>query len=73
MGLCFPRRFPQEMLSDLAESEELRRHFHLFRLQQRDRRLLERGPGPESPKAEVRGGGMGAGGCPVPGRVLGLS
>ncbi|XP_031464996.1 cullin-9-like, partial [Phasianus colchicus] len=37
MGPCFPRRFPQEMLSDLAESEELRRHFCLFRLQERDR------------------------------------
>ncbi|OXB74337.1 UNVERIFIED_CONTAM: hypothetical protein H355_006866, partial [Colinus virginianus] len=53
MGPCFPRRFPQEMLSDLAESEELRRHFGLFRLQERDRRLLERGP--ESPESEVPG------------------
>ncbi|OXB55188.1 hypothetical protein ASZ78_016324 [Callipepla squamata] len=56
MGPCFPRRFPQEMLSDLAESEELRRHFRLFRLQERDRRLLERGPeSPESPESEVPG------------------
>uniref|UniRef100_A0A8V0Z6L4 Cullin family profile domain-containing protein n=1 Tax=Gallus gallus TaxID=9031 RepID=A0A8V0Z6L4_CHICK len=53
MGLCFPRRFPQEMLSDLAASEELRRHFGLFRLQERDRRLLERGLGTESPEAEA--------------------
>lgn len=70
MGLCFPRRFPQEMLSDLAASEELRRHFGLFRLQERDRRLLERGLGTESPEAEVRGGGMGAGGRSVPGGAL---
>lgn len=62
MGPCFPRRFPQEMLGDLAESEELRRHFRLFRLQERDRRLLERGLGAESTEAEVRVGGMGAGG-----------
>ncbi|XP_065595579.1 cullin-9-like isoform X2 [Cyrtonyx montezumae] len=54
MGLCFPRRFPQEMLSDLAESEELRRHFGLFQLQERDRRLLERDlESPKSPETEV--------------------
>uniref|UniRef100_A0A8C5TBU4 Cullin family profile domain-containing protein n=2 Tax=Malurus TaxID=55806 RepID=A0A8C5TBU4_9PASS len=41
MGLCFPSRFPQEMLSNLAESEELQRQFRLFQLQQRDKRLLE--------------------------------
>uniref|UniRef100_G3UU26 Uncharacterized protein n=1 Tax=Meleagris gallopavo TaxID=9103 RepID=G3UU26_MELGA len=60
MGPCFPRRFPQEMLGDLAESEELRRHFRLFRLQERDRRLLERGlgaereaPAADTPEVEV--------------------
>ncbi|XP_052557084.1 cullin-9-like isoform X2 [Tympanuchus pallidicinctus] len=53
MGPCFPRRFPQEMLSNLAESEELRRLFRLFRLQERDRRLLECGLGAESPEAEA--------------------
>ncbi|NXO05600.1 CUL9 protein, partial [Rhinopomastus cyanomelas] len=41
MGLCFPSRFPQEMLSNLAESEELQKQFHLFQLQEQDRRLLE--------------------------------
>ncbi|XP_074753707.1 cullin-9-like [Athene noctua] len=41
IGLCFPSRFPQEMLSNLAESEELQRQFYLFQLQERDRRLLE--------------------------------
>ncbi|XP_075269404.1 cullin-9 isoform X4 [Opisthocomus hoazin] len=46
IGLCFPRRFPQEMLSDMAESEELQRQFGLFQLQERDRRLLEPGSGP---------------------------
>lgn len=47
MGLCFPSRFPQEMLSNLAESEELQRQFCLFQLQEQDRRLLELGTGPE--------------------------
>ncbi|XP_066033732.1 cullin-9 isoform X2 [Chamaea fasciata] len=46
MGLCFPSRFPQEMLSNLAESEELQRQFRLFQLQEQDRRLLEPGTGP---------------------------
>ncbi|KAM6298282.1 cullin-9-like [Aegotheles albertisi] len=41
IGLCFPCRFPQEMLSNLAESEELQQQFHLFQLQEQDRRLLE--------------------------------
>ncbi|XP_038032457.2 cullin-9 isoform X4 [Anas platyrhynchos] len=53
LGLCFPRRFPQQMLSDLAESEELQRQFRLFQLQERDKRLLE--PGAESPKHEAPG------------------
>ncbi|XP_061845052.1 cullin-9-like isoform X2 [Colius striatus] len=47
LGPCFPGRFPQGMLSDLAESEELQRRFELFQLQERDRRLLEPGPGPK--------------------------
>lgn len=53
IGLCFPSRFPQEMLSNLAQSEELQRQFCLFQLQEQDRRLLELGSGP----AEVRGVG----------------
>nr|XP_038032457.1 cullin-9 isoform X3 [Anas platyrhynchos] len=53
LGLCFPRRFPQQMLSDLAESEELQRQFRLFQLQERDKRLLE--PGAESPEHEAPG------------------
>lgn len=57
LGLCFPRRFPQQMLRDLAESEELQRRFRLFQLQERDRRLLE--PGAESPEHEVSGAGWG--------------
>ncbi|XP_048791420.1 cullin-9-like [Lagopus muta] len=55
MGPCFPRRFPQEMLSDLVESEELQRLFRLFRLQERDRQLLECSLGAESPDAEAPG------------------
>ncbi|KFP18344.1 Cullin-9, partial [Egretta garzetta] len=41
IGLCFPSRFPQEMLSNLAESEELQKQFYLFQLQEQDKRLLE--------------------------------
>ncbi|XP_074845382.1 cullin-9-like isoform X2 [Carettochelys insculpta] len=41
LGLCFPNRFPQLMLKNLSESEELQQQFHLFQLQQLDRRLLE--------------------------------
>ncbi|XP_035178943.1 cullin-9-like isoform X4 [Oxyura jamaicensis] len=55
IGLCFPRRFPQEMLSDLAESEELQRQFRLSQLQERDKRLLGLGAGPESPEDEAPG------------------
>ncbi|NXT86313.1 CUL9 protein, partial [Zapornia atra] len=41
IGQCFPSRFPQGMLSNLVESEELRQQFHLFQLQERDRQLLD--------------------------------
>uniref|UniRef100_A0A672UNN5 Cullin 9 n=1 Tax=Strigops habroptila TaxID=2489341 RepID=A0A672UNN5_STRHB len=41
IGLCFPSRFPQDMLSNLAESEELQRQFRLYQLQEQDKRLLE--------------------------------
>ncbi|KFQ92073.1 Cullin-9, partial [Nipponia nippon] len=41
IGLCFPSRLPQEMLRNLAESEELQQQFYLFRLQEQDKRLLE--------------------------------
>ncbi|XP_037989219.1 cullin-9 isoform X3 [Motacilla alba alba] len=41
IGLCFPSRFPQDMLSNLAESEKLQRQFCLFQLQEQDKRLLE--------------------------------
>ncbi|XP_009583526.1 PREDICTED: cullin-9-like, partial [Fulmarus glacialis] len=41
IGLCFPSRFPQEMLSNLAESEELQQQFYLFQLQEQDKQLLE--------------------------------
>ncbi|NWS88927.1 CUL9 protein, partial [Toxostoma redivivum] len=41
IGLCFPSCFPQIMLSNLAESEELQRQFCLFQLQEQDKRLLE--------------------------------
>ncbi|XP_040467778.1 cullin-9-like isoform X3 [Falco naumanni] len=41
IGLCFPSRFPQDMLSNLAESEELQQQFYLFQLQEQDKWLLE--------------------------------
>lgn len=39
IGTCFPNRFPQQMLTNLSESEELQQEFHLYRLQQLDRNL----------------------------------
>uniref|UniRef100_H0Z2S2 Cullin 9 n=1 Tax=Taeniopygia guttata TaxID=59729 RepID=H0Z2S2_TAEGU len=54
IGLCFPSRFPQDMLSNLAESEELQRQFCLFQLQEQDKRLLELDTGLD----EVRGKGV---------------
>ncbi|KAM6278732.1 cullin-9-like isoform 3-T3 [Porphyrio hochstetteri] len=45
LGQCFPSRFPQGMLSNLVESEELQQQFHLFQLQERDRQLLDLGRG----------------------------
>ncbi|XP_030051562.1 cullin-9 [Microcaecilia unicolor] len=41
IGLCFPNRFPQQMLKNLSELEELQQEFHLFQLQQLDKRLLD--------------------------------
>uniref|UniRef100_A0A8D0KZZ2 Cullin-9 n=1 Tax=Strix occidentalis caurina TaxID=311401 RepID=A0A8D0KZZ2_STROC len=64
IGLCFPSRFPQEMLSNLAESEELQRQFYLFQLQEQDRRLLELDVGLDEVRALLGGGREEAGGCP---------
>lgn len=47
IGLCFPSRFPQEMLRNLAESEELQQQFYLFRLQEQDKWLVELDTGPD--------------------------
>ncbi|KAM9016211.1 cullin-9-like [Ara ararauna] len=47
IGLCFPSRFPQAMLSNLAESEELQRQFRLYQLQEQDKQLLELDKGPD--------------------------
>uniref|UniRef100_A0A663MUJ5 Cullin 9 n=1 Tax=Athene cunicularia TaxID=194338 RepID=A0A663MUJ5_ATHCN len=69
IGLCFPSRFPQEMLSNLAESEELQRQFYLFQLQERDRRLLELDVGLDEVSALLGGE---AEGCPQV-KVLALS
>lgn len=41
IGTCFPERLPQQMLSNLSESEELQQEFHLYQLQQLDKSLLD--------------------------------
>ncbi|XP_047667989.1 cullin-9 isoform X3 [Tachysurus fulvidraco] len=41
IGTCFPERFPQQMLSNLIESDELQQEFHLYRLQQLDKSLQD--------------------------------
>ncbi|XP_074166956.1 cullin-7 isoform X3 [Sminthopsis crassicaudata] len=41
IGLCFPNRLPQQMLSSLSTSEELQHQFHLFQLEQIDQQFLE--------------------------------
>uniref|UniRef100_A0A1A8L6K6 Cullin 7 n=1 Tax=Nothobranchius pienaari TaxID=704102 RepID=A0A1A8L6K6_9TELE len=53
IGSCFPSRFPQQMLKNLSESEELQQEFHLYRLQQLDQRLQEHGQIVESDWAEI--------------------
>ncbi|XP_075060626.1 cullin-9 isoform X2 [Mixophyes fleayi] len=40
IGICFPNRFPQEMLKNLQEANILQREEHLFRLQELDEGLL---------------------------------
>lgn len=85
IGSCFPSRFPQQMLKNLSESAELQQEFHLYRLQQLDRRLQEQvSPEPVLFPAEVvrkmmflftlGNGGLagvrgGGGGGPGPGSV----
>ncbi|XP_063047038.1 cullin-9 isoform X2 [Engraulis encrasicolus] len=41
IGSCFPNRFPQQMLTNLQESQELQQEFHLYRLQQLDKSLQD--------------------------------
>uniref|UniRef100_A0A8C6VFI3 Cullin 7 n=1 Tax=Naja naja TaxID=35670 RepID=A0A8C6VFI3_NAJNA len=41
IGICFPNRFPQQMLKNLSDMEEQQQQFHLFQLQQLDKHLLE--------------------------------
>ncbi|KAM3930644.1 cullin-9 isoform 2-T3 [Leptodactylus fuscus] len=40
IGICFPNRFPQQMLKNLQEAKDLEREEHLYRLQERDRGVL---------------------------------
>uniref|UniRef100_H3B4Z7 Cullin 7 n=1 Tax=Latimeria chalumnae TaxID=7897 RepID=H3B4Z7_LATCH len=41
VGTCFPNRFPQQMVKNLSESKELQEEFHLYRLQQLDKKLQD--------------------------------
>ncbi|XP_039180464.1 cullin-9-like isoform X4 [Crotalus tigris] len=41
IGLCFPSRYPQQMLKNLSELEQQEQEFHLFQLQQLDKHFLE--------------------------------
>uniref|UniRef100_A0A803SWW3 Cullin 7 n=1 Tax=Anolis carolinensis TaxID=28377 RepID=A0A803SWW3_ANOCA len=61
IGLCFPNRLPQQMLKSLSELEEQQQQFHLFQLQQLDKRLLEfdhDGKCEEEEEGEVSGAGI---------------
>ncbi|XP_073527740.1 cullin-9-like [Phyllobates terribilis] len=40
IGICFPNRFPQQMLKNLQEAKDLQKEEHLYRLQERDREVL---------------------------------
>ncbi|XP_063300230.1 cullin-9 isoform X3 [Pelobates fuscus] len=40
IGICFPNRFPQQMLKNLQESKDLQREQHLYSLQELDTGLL---------------------------------
>ncbi|XP_018118255.1 cullin-9 isoform X1 [Xenopus laevis] len=40
IGICFPNRFPQQMLKNLQEAGDLQREQHLFSLQEMDTSLL---------------------------------
>uniref|UniRef100_A0A670KC88 Cullin 7 n=1 Tax=Podarcis muralis TaxID=64176 RepID=A0A670KC88_PODMU len=62
IGLCFPNRFPQQMLKNLSELEEQQQQFHLFQLEQLDKHLLEldqdgNWEAEEMEEGEVRGEG----------------
>uniref|UniRef100_A0A7M4EPH1 Cullin-9-like n=1 Tax=Crocodylus porosus TaxID=8502 RepID=A0A7M4EPH1_CROPO len=63
IGLCFPNRFPQQMLKNLSESVELQQQFHLFQLQQLDKCLLELDARQEDLENEVSLRGVGWGLC----------
>ncbi|XP_072406793.1 cullin-9 isoform X1 [Chiloscyllium punctatum] len=43
IGTCFPSRYPQQMLKNLTASDELQQEFHLYRLQQLDKKLEDVG------------------------------
>uniref|UniRef100_A0A5F8GJ24 Cullin 9 n=1 Tax=Monodelphis domestica TaxID=13616 RepID=A0A5F8GJ24_MONDO len=62
IGLCFPNRLPQQMLSSLSTSQELQHQFHLFQLEQIDQQLLEQ------EEDEEHNLGVGGEECPSLGR-----
>ncbi|XP_077341595.1 cullin-9 isoform X2 [Lithobates pipiens] len=40
IGICFPNRYPQQMLKNLQEAKDLQREEHIYRLQQLDNGVL---------------------------------
>lgn len=59
IGLCFPKRLPQQMLQNLRTSEDLDRQFYIYQLQQLDRLILKQEEEIEARKSpkEVRASG----------------
>ncbi|XP_053568749.1 cullin-9 [Bombina bombina] len=57
IGICFPNRFPQQMLRNLQEAKDLQRDQHLFTLQELDTGILaedmEEGEVPEDDSVTI--------------------
>eukprot|EP00079_Xenopus_tropicalis_P031814 XP_017945585.1 PREDICTED: cullin-9 isoform X1 [Xenopus tropicalis] len=57
IGICFPNRFPQQMLKNLQEASDLQREQHLFCLQEMDTGLLSDEEGEDMEEEESIGVG----------------
>ncbi|XP_068088702.1 cullin-9 isoform X2 [Hyperolius riggenbachi] len=55
IGICFPNRFPQQMLKNLQEAKGFQRDQHLYRLQELDSSLLTEEEEEEMEKEEESG------------------